>query len=190
MASTRVLPVILLLGLLVLAVLLAGCPPKQQPATPTPAVTPKTETTAPGETPLLAKGDPNEEYVTIGISAGAEYWNATRAGLEDVGAELGVKTQFEGPLEWKPDEQATILDRVIARNPAGILIAPGEPNTLTPYIDKAIKAGINVICIDTDAKESKRLAYYGTSNYEAGVMGAHILARELRVRTEQAPAAK
>jgi len=131
----------------------------------------------------------NEEYVCIGISTGVEYWNATRAGLDDVGKELGVKTKFEGPLEHKPDEQANILDQAIARKPAGILIAPGNPDTLKPYINKAIDAGINVICIDTDSPDSNRLAYYGTSNYEAGVMGAHILVRELKKR-EQAPPTK
>jgi len=136
------------------------------------------------------EAEPNELYVCIGISTGVEYWNATKAGLEDVGKELGVKCKFEGPLEHRPDEQANILDQAIARKPAGILIAPGNPETLKLYINKAIDAGLNVICFDTDAPDSKRLAYYGTSNYEAGVMGAHILARELRVKSEQTPAAK
>jgi ribose transport system substrate-binding protein len=190
MAPKRLLFALCLLSLLVLVALLAGCPPKQQAPTPTPAVGPKTEAPAPGETPLLAKGDPNEEYVAIGISTGAEYWNATRAGLDDVGAELGVKTQFEGPLEWKPEEQANILDRVIARNPAGILIAPGRPETLQKYIDKTIDAGINVICIDTDAPKSHRLAYYGTSNYEAGCMGARILIAALKEKHAASPKSK
>ena len=120
-----------------------------------------------------------EEYVTIGISTGVEYWNATKEGLKDVCAELGVKWTFDGPLEHKPDEQANVLDRIIARQPAGILIAPGNPETLKPYIDKAMDAGIPVICIDTDSPDSKRIAYFGTSNYEAGVTGAHILAEAL-----------
>ncbi len=136
------------------------------------------------------EADPNELYVCIGISTGVEYWNATKAGLEDVAKELGIKQKFEGPLEHRPDEQANILDQAIARKPAGILIAPGNPETLKTYIDKAIDAGLNVICFDTDAPDSKRLAYYGTSNYEAGVMGAHILARELGLEQRKAPEAK
>ncbi|MBM3499679.1 MAG: sugar ABC transporter substrate-binding protein, partial [Armatimonadetes bacterium] len=187
MTPNRVL-VGLLLGLsLGATVVLVGCPPKEEPASVAPAIGPKTEAPAPNETPLLVQGDPSEEYVAIGISTGAEYWNATRAGLDDVCAELGVAGKFEGPLEHRPDEQANILDQAIARKPAGIMIAPGNPETLKPYIDKAIDAGINVICIDTDSPDSRRLAYYGTSNYEAGCTGARILATTLKSRHEAAP---
>lgn len=121
----------------------------------------------------------DEEYVAIGISTGVEYWNATKAGLADVGEELGVKCNFDGPQEHKPDEQANVLDLAIARKPAGILIAPGNPETLKPYIDRAMDEGIPVICFDTDSPDSKRIAYFGTSNYEAGVMGARILGNAL-----------
>lgn len=133
---------------------------------------------------LLSDRDPNEvepgeEYVCIGISTGVEYWNATKEGLKDVSAELGVKGTFTGPLAHNPEEQANTLDQVIARKPAGILIAPGHPDTLKPYIDRAIDEGLAVICFDTDSPESRRLAYFGTENYKAGVMGAHILAKAL-----------
>jgi len=122
---------------------------------------------------------PGEEYVCIGISTGVEYWNATKEGLNDVSRELGVKGTFTGPLAHNPEEQANTLDQIIARKPAGILIAPGHPDTLKPYIDKAIDEGLAVICFDTDSPDSKRLAYFGTENYKAGVMGAHILAKAL-----------
>ncbi|HQK94489.1 MAG TPA: substrate-binding domain-containing protein, partial [Armatimonadota bacterium] len=102
-----------------------------------------------------------------------------REGLKDVCAELGVKPRFTGPEDQNPEKQAEELDNVIARKPAGILIAPGNPETLKPYIDRAIEEGINVICIDTDSPKSRRLAYVGTSNYQAGVMGAHIMAKAL-----------
>jgi len=125
---------------------------------------------------------PDEEYVMIGISTGVEYWNANRAGLEDVCKELGVRGTFDGPPDQNPEEQANIMDKIIARNPAGILIAPGNPDTLKPYINKAIDAGIPVICVDTDAPDSKRLAYYGTSNYAAGCMGARILANAIHAK--------
>jgi len=126
---------------------------------------------APGDTA-------SEEYVALGISTGGEYWQAA-AGLNDAGKELGVKTRFSGPEDHSPEKQAEELDSAIARKPAGILIAPGNPGILTPYIDRAIEHGIPVICFDTDAPESKRIAYIGTSNYEAGCMGAHILAKAL-----------
>jgi ribose transport system substrate-binding protein len=66
---------------------------------------------------------------------------------------------------------------VVGMRPAGILISPGRPETLTPYINDAMEQGIPVICLDTDAPNSDRIAYFGTDNYEAGRTGAEILAR-------------
>jgi ribose transport system substrate-binding protein len=123
-----------------------------------------------------------EEYVMIGISTGVEYWNANKAGLDDVCAELGVKPTFTGPQDQNPEAQANTMDQIIARKPAGILIAPGNPETLKPYINKAMDAGIPVICLDTDAPDSNRIAYFGTSNYDAGCMGANLLAKALGVK--------
>ncbi len=120
-----------------------------------------------------------EEYVMIGISTGVEYWNANKQGLTDVCLELGVKGTFTGPQDQNPEQQANIMDQIIARKPAGILIAPGNPQTLKPYINKAIEAGIPVICVDTDAPDSSRIAYFGTSNYDAGVTGARILCKAI-----------
>lgn len=124
----------------------------------------------------------DEEYVAIGISTGVEYWNAAKAGLDDVAKELGVKGTFTGPQDQNPEQQANTMDQIIARKPAGILIAPGNPDTLLPYINKAMDAGIPVICFDTDAPKSKRIAYFGTENYQAGCTGARILAKAILAR--------
>jgi hypothetical protein len=47
-----------------------------------------------------------------------EYWNANRAGLVDVCKELGVKGTFDGPPDHHQEQQANIMDRIIARKPA------------------------------------------------------------------------
>jgi ribose transport system substrate-binding protein len=119
----------------------------------------------------------SESYVFIGISTGAEYWRAADAGLMDACEALGVTGDFRGPTTQDAQEQAEIMAQVIGMKPAGILIAPGRPDTLTPYINDAVEQGVPVICLDTDAPESDRIAYFGTDNYQAGRTGASILAR-------------
>jgi ribose transport system substrate-binding protein len=163
-----------LLALLTVVVLLAtsGCGQKPPATGPTtgPAPGPSSAATPPA-------ANPNEEYVMIGISTGVEYWNANKQGLMDVCQELGVKGTFTGPQDQNPEQQANVMDQIIARKPAGILIAPGNPKTLKSYINKAVEAGIPVICVDTDAPDSNRIAYFGTSNFEAGVTGARTLCK-------------
>jgi len=156
---------------MVAGLLAAGCPKKQEVAGPAPSV--GAGGPARTETP---KSD--EEYVFIGISTGAEYWLAAKAGLEDGAKELGIRSQFTGPTTQNATEQAEVMAQITAKKPAGILIAPGRPDTLTPYINAAVEAGIPVICLDTDAPppDCKRIAYFGTDNYNAGRRGAEILA--------------
>ncbi len=160
MSKVRLIMGSVAIATLVLA--LSGCPPKPEP----------TET---GNVPAPPP-EPTEEYVLIGISTGVEYWNATQEGLQDAATELGVKGTFDGPPDQNPEAQANIMERIAARQPAGIMIAPGNPDMLTSYINKAMEQGIPVICIDTDAPESNRIAYFGTDNYNAGVTGARALA--------------
>jgi ribose transport system substrate-binding protein len=154
----------LCVGALVFA--LSGCP---KPAEPIAA--------AGGVPARTAKANTGEKYYCIGISTGGDYWNAVKAGMKDAAAELGVEQDFQGPSTHDPAMQSDTMEQLIASKPAGILIAPGSPDVLTPVIDRAIAQGVPVICIDTDAPKSKRIAYFGTENYNAGRKGAEILAR-------------
>jgi ribose transport system substrate-binding protein len=118
----------------------------------------------------------NEEYVFIGVSVGTPYWVDARLGLEDKGRALGVKTDFRGPSGNDPTQQVKEFEQVLARKPAGILIAPAS-DALVPNINRAIDEGIPVICIDTDEKNSKRYTYIGTDNYNAGRQNGELLAK-------------
>lgn len=161
-------------ALLVACLGMAGCPKKDEPVATGGAVGGPAKATSTG---TATKPTSGEKYYCIGISTGAEYWGATKEGMKDAAAELGVEQDFQGPSAQDAAAQSDTLDQILASKPAGILIAPGSPDVLTPVIDRAITQGIPVICIDTDAPKAKRIAYFGTDNYNAGRKGAEILAR-------------
>ena len=50
----------------------------------------------------------------------------------------------------------------------GIGVSAIEADALAPTIDDAVSKGIPVICFDSDSPKSKRMAYLGTNNFEAG----------------------
>jgi ribose transport system substrate-binding protein len=120
-----------------------------------------------------------QEYYLIGPHIGLEYWQDHKRGLEAAGKELGVKTIFTGAHGNVIEEQVKILDMALATKPAGILIGPLNPDALKPGINRAIKMGIPVITVDTDAATSNRLCYIGTNGYEAGRQAADIIAELL-----------
>jgi ribose transport system permease protein len=127
---------------------------------------------------LAKTADSNEEYVFIGVSVSNPYWSDARDGLRDRAAALGVKWDLRGPAGSDINQQVAEFEQVMERRPRGIITAPAGPG-LTPLINRAVDRGIPVICIDTDAADSKRYCYIGTDNYNAGRQGGAMLAKVL-----------
>jgi ribose/xylose/arabinose/galactoside ABC-type transport system permease subunit/ABC-type sugar transport system substrate-binding protein len=127
----------------------------------------------------------NEEYVFLGVSVGNPYWVDARVGMEDKARLLGVKSEMRGPTGNDPNQQVRELEQLIARKPAGIIIAPAS-DALRPAIDRAVDEGIPVVCVDTDDPKSKRYCYIGTDNYNAGTKTGELLARAIGGKGEVA----
>jgi ribose transport system substrate-binding protein len=67
------------------------------------------------------------------------------------------------------------FQKAVDRHPAGILVAPARADKFNAAIDAAVKSGIPVICVDSDAPDSHRIMFIGTDNYRAGTeAGTHI----------------
>jgi ribose transport system substrate-binding protein len=86
---------------------------------------------------------------------------------------------YRGPD--RPDElkQKEILESFISQQVDGIAISVLNAEFLTSTIDRAIEAGIPVVTWDSDAPESKRLAFYGVDDYESGLTMGREAARLL-----------
>ncbi|MGQ9730361.1 MAG: sugar-binding protein [Candidatus Zipacnadales bacterium] len=78
------------------------------------------------------------------------------------------EASWKGPQQGTLQEQRRLLEEFEAAGVDGIAISPRESEPLVPVIDKLIDGGTIVVCMDSDASTSKRLAYIGTNNYEAG----------------------
>jgi ribose transport system substrate-binding protein len=126
----------------------------------------------------LAQGE-GSEYVFLSIVTQVPFWADHKIGLEDAAKALNVKTTFTGPLDFDTAAQARQLDELIARKPAGLLIFPGDAAALAPGIDRAVDAGIPVAMIIGDVPESKRSVHLGISNFDAGKIGAEMLAEAI-----------
>jgi len=126
----------------------------------------------------LAAGE-GAEYVFLSCVTQVPFWADHRKGLDDAAKALGVKTTFTGPLDFDTAGQARQLDEIVARNPAGLLIFPGDAAALAGGIDRAVDAGIPVAMIIGDVPQSKRSVYLGISNFEAGMVGGEMLAQAI-----------
>jgi len=124
-----------------------------------------------------AADNPYQDQLYIQVSAlGAlAYFYDHMMGMERVGIELGVRTEYVGPPDYDMNAMVAAFEQSIAKQPQGIVVV-GFEDSLNPIVKKAIDAGIPVVTVDADLPDSERVAFVGTGNYNAGRMGAEKMA--------------
>jgi len=121
-----------------------------------------------------------EKYILVATNVKVPYWQLASAGLNRAAAQYQVQAELVGPDSYDPKAEHEQFLAAVAKKPTGILVSVSDPAALKADIDNAIAQGIPVITIDSDAPDSKRLAFIGTDNYRAGVMGGKIVAEKLQ----------
>jgi ribose transport system substrate-binding protein len=124
-------------------------------------------------------GDKEDQlYIAVMCLGNLEYFIDHRLGFWAAIDELGVSGEYIGPADADATSQINAFEQAIAKNPAGILTLPVD-QSLVPVINKAVEAGIPVICVDNDFPESKRYTVCGTGNEAAGQKGGRRVVEDL-----------
>jgi ribose transport system substrate-binding protein len=110
-----------------------------------------------------------ERYVFVTTNAHLPYWQEAEAGFQDAAKWLGVKVEFSGPEKFSPEEELAAFQKAVTEKPSGILLSASRKEMFRDAIDRAIGQAIPVICIDSDAPNSKRVTFIGTDNLRAGM---------------------
>lgn len=123
--------------------------------------------------------DPVEKFYLVSLNVKNAYWQSAASGLGQAARRLGVQSEMVGPDAYDPKAEVQEFRDALAKKPTGILVSVADANVMKDAIDSAIAQGVPVITIDSDAPTSKRLAFIGTNNYQAGLMGGRVLAERL-----------
>jgi len=92
-----------------------------------------------------------------------------RIGALRAAAEIGgIEILWRAPETTDELRQKEIFESFVAQRVDGIAISCLNGDLLTDSIDRAIAAGIPVVTWDSDAPGSRRLAFYGVNDFEAG----------------------
>jgi LacI family transcriptional regulator len=106
----------------------------------------------------------------------ATFFGAVREGIEETAKpfQSTIEVQFrsyprlgEGDLE--------LFTETLQDSTNGIIVTPGHPADLKPWIRKAARAHIPVVCVATDAPGTERLAAISADAYTSGAMVAELL---------------
>jgi ribose transport system substrate-binding protein len=104
-----------------------------------------------------------------------DYFYDHKLGMKKAGELLGVQTEYVGPSDLDMGAMVAALELAIARKPGGLVVV-GFEDSLVPVVNKAVEAGIPVVTVDADLPRSKRIAFVGTGNFNAGYQGGLKLA--------------
>jgi len=144
---------------LALVALALGCAPRGAERAPAPAPEPT----------------PQRLELAFVINSPSDFWTLARAGIRRAEAEFDVSVDFQVPGNATAAEQRQIIETLIARGVKGMAVSVLDPVGAVGILDQAA-ARMPVITQDSDCPESKRIAYIGTDNVEAGrVAGREIL---------------
>ena len=95
-----------------------------------------------------------------------------KQGFEAKAKELGLTSQaYAGKADGDNDGQVAAVEALMAAGAKGILIVPSNSTAIVPTIEKARKAGILVITLDTPLDPVTAAdANFATDNFKAGLL--------------------
>ncbi len=128
---------------------------------------------------LAASGCRREQRRVVGVvpkGTNHIFWQTVHAGAIKAAQEFGFEVEWNAPaLEIDASRQIEILESMINRRLAGIVVAPVDREALVGVIERAGREGIPVSVFDSEVDTARRISYVATDNTEAGRMGARRL---------------
>jgi ribose transport system substrate-binding protein len=113
------------------------------------------------------------------VNAASDFWKLAEAGVEKAQAELpDYELQFKYPAQGTAALQNALMDDLVAAGTDAIMISSVDPKTSIDAFNR-IAAQVPLFTTDSDAPDSNRIAYVGSSNTAAGVQAGEIAVKAL-----------
>lgn len=116
------------------------------------------------------------KFAIISHATAVPFFVPVRKGVEEAARLLAVEASFTGPADFNVARQIEFIKAAIASGVDGIGTTLPNPDAFNDVVAEATSKGIPVIAVNADAPNSRRLAYIGQGNFEAGrSMGREIV---------------
>jgi ribose transport system substrate-binding protein len=113
------------------------------------------------------------------VNGASDFWKAAEAGVKKAQGELPNYTlQLKYPEQSSAAIQNRLMDDLVASGAAGIMVSSVDPKTQVDELNK-IAGQAALFTTDSDAPNSKRIAYIGSSNVDAGKQAGELMKKAL-----------
>jgi LacI family transcriptional regulator len=109
------------------------------------------------------------------------FWDEVRAGIREESAAVpleNIELEFR-TYSQLGELQEEVFESAIKEKVDGIITFPSHPNTFRPWIRRASRARIPVVCAVTDAPDSGRLGMVAIDTLASGAIAADLMGRFL-----------
>lgn len=125
-------------------------------------------------------GASGKRIAVIAKSTVNAFWKAVEVGAREAATVEGVEIIWTGPdAETNHTQQANMVDNMVNRGVAGIVLAPTNVDALVRPVESAVARGVPVIIIDSPVNTSKPVSVISTDNYAAGRQAADALIKAI-----------
>ena len=108
----------------------------------------------------------------------ALFWDSLRAGIRQAAAPFAPALHVDfRSYPRLGDGDIPLFEEALDDGTNGLIIAPGNPAALKPYMRRAARKDIPVVCVITDAPDTPRLASVSADPFTVGAVAGEMLAR-------------
>ncbi|WP_442581273.1 sugar-binding protein [Mesorhizobium sp. ASY16-5R] len=121
-----------------------------------------------------------KKQLAMVVNASSDFWKLAEAGIKKAQGELGdgYELQLRYPAQGTAALQNALMDDLVAGGVDAIMISSADPKNSIDAFNK-IAAQVPLFTTDSDAPQSNRIAYLGSSNTLAGVQAGEEMVKAM-----------
>jgi ribose transport system substrate-binding protein len=113
------------------------------------------------------------------VNGASDFWKAAEAGVKKAQGELpNYNLVFKYPEQASAAIQIRLMDDLVAAGAAGIMVSSADPKTSSDSLNRIGKQ-VALFTTDSDAPDTSRVAYIGSSNTDAGKQAGELVLKAL-----------
>ncbi len=108
------------------------------------------------------------------VNGASDFWKLAEAGVKKAQEELpNYDLQFKYPEQAAAAIQQRLMDDLVAAGASAIMVSAVDPKSSTEALNR-IGSQVPLFTTDSDAPDTNRVAYIGSSNTDAGMQAGEI----------------
>ncbi|MFL5260220.1 MAG: sugar-binding protein [Hyphomicrobiales bacterium] len=121
----------------------------------------------------------DKKQLAFVVNGASDFWKLAEAGVKKAQQELpNYDLQFKYPEQAAAAIQQRLMDDLVAAGVSAIMVSAIDPKTSTEALNR-VGSQVPLFTTDSDAPQSNRIAYIGSSNTDAGKQAGSLVLKAL-----------